>query len=179
MVLNQGVPQGSILSPILFTLHIAPISDICRKHQISFHGYTDDTQNYLSFKPTTFENKEVCTSTLEACISELWAWMHTNLLKLNDNKTEFILIGTRNMLNMCGKMQITIGNDTIDNADSANNLRIHFDKCLKNTININKVSSALFYIIRNIARVCQLLDQETTKIMVQALIILRLDYCNS
>ena len=105
--------------------------------------------------------------------------MHTNLLKLNDNKTEFILIGTRNMLNMCGKMQITISNDTIDNADSAKNLKIHFDKHLKNTIYVNKLSSALFYIIRNIARVHQLLDQETTKIIVQALIISRLDYCIS
>ena len=98
---------------------------------------------------------------------------------LNDNKMEFILTGTRNMLNMYGKIQNIISNDTIDNVDSANNLRIHFDKHLKNTIHINKLSSTLFYIIRNIAIVCWLLDQETTKIMVQALIILRLDYWNS
>ena len=57
--------------------------------------------------------------------------MCTNLLKLNDNKTEFILIGTRNMFTICGKMQIIIGDDTIDNVDSAKNLRIHSDKHLK------------------------------------------------
>ena len=105
--------------------------------------------------------------------------MHTNLLKLNDNKTEFILIGTRNMLNMCGKMQITISSDTIDNVDSAKKLGINFEKHHKNSIHINKLSSALFYTIRNIARVLRLLDQDTTKILVQVLIILRLGYCNS
>ena len=65
-VLNQEVPQGSILDPILFTLYVAPIGDICRKHQISFHGYVDDMQNYLSFKPMTSGNKELCRSNLEA-----------------------------------------------------------------------------------------------------------------
>ena len=44
---------------------------------------------------------------------------------------KFILIGNRNMFNMCGKMQITIADDTIDNIDSAKNLQIHFDKHLK------------------------------------------------
>ena len=158
-VLIQGVPQGRILGPILFTLCITPVGDICRKHQIYFHAYVDDMQNHPSFKPTTSGNKELCRSNPEACISELWVWMCTNLLKLNDNKTEFILIGTRNILNMCGKMQITISDDTIDNVDSVKNLGIHFAKHLKNTIHINKLSSALFYIIKSIARVCQLLDQ--------------------
>ena len=78
---TKGVPQGNILGPILFTLYIDPTSDICRKYQISFHSYADDMQNYLSFKPMTSGNKELCRSNLEACISEVWVWMHTNLLK--------------------------------------------------------------------------------------------------
>ena len=48
--LQWGVPQGSVLGPILYTLHAAPLCDIIRKHSLQFHLYADDCQNYVSFK---------------------------------------------------------------------------------------------------------------------------------
>ena len=105
--------------------------------------------------------------------------MHTNLLKLNDNKTEFLLIETRNMLNQSGSMLIKVGNDNIANTDKARNLGVTFDKHLNNTDHINNLSSKLFFISRNITRVQHLLDHDSTKIIVQALIMSKLDYCNS
>ena len=119
VLLKLGVPQGLILGPLLFTLYVSPIGNICHQHNINFHGYTDDTQNYLSFRPDKHDtNKIRCKENLERCISEVHTWMHTNLLKLN-NKTEFLLIGTRNMLNQSGSMLIKVGNDNISNADKA------------------------------------------------------------
>ena len=66
--LAQGVPQGSVLGPILFTLYITPLGDICRKHRVIFHSYADDQQNYLNFSPANTISRNLCLQTLENCI---------------------------------------------------------------------------------------------------------------
>ena len=65
--LNSGVPQESILGPVLYTLYTAPLGDICRSHGIVFHCYTDDTQLYLSFRPSLDLSKTNAIKRLEDC----------------------------------------------------------------------------------------------------------------
>ena len=81
------------------------------------------------------------------------------------------------MLNQSGSMFIKVGNDIIANTGKARNLGVTFNKHLNNTDHINNLSSTLFFISRNIARVWHLLDHDSTKIIVQALIMSKLDYC--
>ena len=89
--LSCGVPQGSILGPILFTLYTTPLGKICTKHGITYHLYADDQQLYMAFKPSNTRAKEQCIQQLEGCIEEIHKWMSANMLKLNDDKTEFII----------------------------------------------------------------------------------------
>ena len=89
--IQSGIPQGSVLGLILFIIYTVPIGDICRKHHVAFHLYT---QIYLSFRPSIPSSKHECIAKIEKCIDEIGTMMTQNLLKLNNDKTEFILVGT-------------------------------------------------------------------------------------
>ena len=179
VTLKQGVPQGSILGPILFTLHTSPLGDICRSHNVVFHSYADDQQNYMSFSPASQGSKDHCIQTLESCISDIHIWMRTYLLKLNDNKTKIILLGTRQQLGKVGQFEIKIGQDNISPALTARNLGVVFDQEMKWTLHINRLSASLFVTICSIAHIQHQLNKETAKIIIQALVLSKLDYCNS
>ena len=83
ITLRYGVPEDSVLGPILFTMYTTPLGNIIRKHGLNFHLYADDTQLFISFQPGVSVSKETAISCLEACIKDikiwmtLWNWMMT------------------------------------------------------------------------------------------------------
>ena len=179
--LTSAVPKGLILGPILFTVYLSPIGDICRNQHITFHSYADDTQNYLGFKPKkdANTNQDTCLSSLKNCIRDIRSWMKSNLLKLNDDKTEFLVLGTRKNLETAGKFSLKIGNDIIQQSECVRYLAMFQDKELKGITHFNKLTSSLYYTIRNIAQIRHLIDKDTTMMLMQALVLSKLDCCNS
>ena len=92
--LSCGVPQGSVLGHILFTIYLLPLGDIIRKHGLKFHMYADDCQLYTSFSMSTNE----AVSSMQMTIDDIRAWYAATMLKLNDDKTEMLVIGSNTVL---------------------------------------------------------------------------------
>ena len=87
-----GVPQGSYLGPLLFTIYTSELFKIMENHLHNCHCYADDTQLYLAFKPGSDCDQAAAVSAMESCIADIRRWMLSKRLKLNDNKTEFLII---------------------------------------------------------------------------------------
>ena len=105
--------------------------------------------------------------------------MNVNLLKLNDEKTEFVIVGTNQQLSKLKDISVRVGNETIKPVETVRDLGYYLDKNLNNGPHINKVTGNCFHTLRNIQKLRSHLDQDTTPIIVQALVISKLDYCNS
>ena len=179
VTLECGVPQGSLLGSIFFILYTTPLGQICRKHSIHYHLYADDSQPYMSFKPSNPGSKEACLHQLEGCISNIRLWMANNMLKLNDEKTKFIIFGTCQQLAKTSDISIKVGSMKIQPVDEVRNLGFFMDRFLKNSAHINKLSAAMFHSLRNIMRIQNKLDFDSTKTLIQALVMSKLDYCNA
>ena len=177
--LRLGIPQGSVLGPIMVTIYTVPIGDICRKHQVAFHLYADDTKIYLSFRPSTPSSKHECIAKIEKCIEEIGIWMTQNILKLNNDKTEFILMGTQQQLSKLENISLHINSDTIKPTDHVRNLGFIMDSLLKNGSHINKITSSSYCKLCDITRIRPSLDTKTAQLIVQALVLSNIDYCNS
>ena len=93
--LRCGVPQGSCLGPLIFTIYVSKLLQILKHHLPSVHTYADDAQLYLSFKPSNSSTEVEAVSAMQECICDVRAWMREDQLMLNDDKTEFLIIVTR------------------------------------------------------------------------------------
>ena len=87
VAVDCGVPQGSVIGPINFILFSAPLQDIIAAHGVQFVVYADDTQLYLTFQP---QDREAALNKIESCIADIMSWCKSNMLVLNDKKTEML-----------------------------------------------------------------------------------------
>ena len=125
-VLHYGVPLGSVLGPILFSLYTNPISSIIHSHSsINYHFYADDTQLYITLLPDNFSHS---IQKVKNCLNDIQNFMFANKLKLNPDKTEFILIGSqRNCNQLLRQFPINILGNQVSPAQSVRNLGVVFE----------------------------------------------------
>ena len=181
-LLIQGVSQGSVLCPILFTLYTAPLGNICCNHGIPYMMYADDQQFYLGCRTTSQVNYVKCMESKSTCVTDIKHWMNVNYLKLNGDKTELIFLGTPQQLAKCHEIipdNIILLGDNIKPAAQVHNLGYWMDPSLKKHSHINKTVQSSNLLLKGIARICPFLTLESCRLIINGLITSKVDYCNS
>ena len=172
--LPHGVPQGSCLGPLLFTIYSSKLFEVIKDHLPVAHAYTDDTHLYLSFKPDTSSSQFEAIEAMELCIKAIRAWMTTDKFKLNDDKTEFSIIGTQQQLSKVHIERLSVGDVSVVPVTAARNLGTWFDTNLSLVTHITKTCKAAFYHLHNIRCIRKFLTMESTKVLVHAFIMGRI-----
>ena len=171
-VLQYGVPQGSVLGLILFSLYTNPISSIIRSH--SSINYHFDTQLYITLSPANFSHS---MQKLQNCCKN---FMFTNKIKHNPDKTEFILIGSRkNHKQLLPHFPINILGNQVSPAQSVRNLGVVFDSNFNFSNHVSQVIKTTDYMQETSTGIHPLLELNTLVLLANALVSSRLDYCNS
>ena len=177
--LKTGVPQGTCMGPVAFLIYISALSDIAAKHNLNIQSYADDTQVYISSSPNPKDLKSKIYI-LEECIKEIRTFFLTHQLKLNDSKTELLIIGTHQQLSKIdiGNTFIEIGNSKIKPSSNIKNLGIIFDQTFTLDSHIKNLNQKCYYQLIKLQQLKKCIDRSTLEMVIHSFISSKIDYCN-
>ena len=170
-----GVPQGSVMGPILFTLYSAPIYDIIKAHGLECMIYADDIQIYFTFPPS---DREVAVSRINNCIRDIISWSIKNWLLVNASKTEVIHFTSRFALTPSQPLVVSVDGVNVPAVTKVRNLGVIMDMHLSMSDHITKTCRSAVIAIRKIGQIRQYLNRKSIETLVHSLIMSHVDNCN-
>ena len=178
IIIKFGVPQGSVLGPILFNIYIRSLYGTVKSANFNIHGFADDHQVYKTFKNDT--EYQIMTEDLPKCFIDIDIWMKKHYLQLNPGKTEIIVFGNQQLLSKLQINGVFISPSVcIRLVPYAKNLGFYLDGSLNFNTQVKRLKSSCFNKLRNIAKMKPFLSIKQMQQLVQALILSSLDYCNA
>ena len=176
-LLKYGVAQGSVLGAILFNIYIRSIYKYLDPLKMSIFGFADDHQLLKTFLP--FLQVQALGEDIQDCFNRIANWMNNFFLKLNTDKTKFLVIMPPSLAKEIHISGTFIDGKCIRFVHSAKNLGIILDQELSFQVHIQKVVKSCFHIIRNLSRIKDFLTYEQLRTAVSGYILSKLDYCNA
>ena len=171
--------MGSGAGPWGYTTYTGSLGILIRVLFLLYHMFADDTQLHTSLRPSSKISQFQSREKLEQGLEKVAGWMTENRLKLNSEKTEFILIGTRQQLKKMEYNSIRIGDDTVMAKPCIRNLGIWMDSELKMVDHVHHIQRVCYMNLRELRSIRKYLTVNATRSLVQAMVMSHLDYGNS
>ena len=174
--LHMGVPQGSVLGPLLFTAYMSPISRIIERYGIRQHHYADDTTLYADVT----DARDLPPPALTQCCEHLTAWCYANGMQINPDKSEVILFCSPSQLK---KFDLTrpavIAGTSVQFQRTVKIVGVTLDSSLSFDDHVSDVCKSCNYHIRALRHVRPMLSTRIANEVACSIVASRLDYCNS
>lgn len=170
---TRGIPQGSILGPLLFIIYTADITK--QIVYCNYHLYADDVQIYLSFKP---DDISIATRKITDDLNRIHDWAGKNALMLNASKSKYIVLGSKKQVVkiISANPEIYILNQRLDKVSEARNLGIFLDSHLRFETHVLNLVKSCFYRLKILYRVRNLLREDLRIILMESLVLSKLNY---
>ncbi len=174
-----GVPQGSVLGPILFTIYMTPLGALIEECGLKRQTFADDTGIYHAISPKDRISQNATIDKIGDGIKRVTSFMKSNKLKVNDDKTIFMLLGTKYWLSKLDLKEFKMGNTCIEPVNKTKNLGIIFDKEMTMHEHVNYICKRGFYHVKDLFSLRKFLDEKDTNTAAHAFVTSILDYGNS
>lgn len=174
LTVTHGVPQGSILGPILFSLYMNDLPKAISNCKIE--SYVDDTKLYISF---TLKDQDSAIIHLQQDLSRFAEWCCANHLLINPTKTKIMLFGTRQNLSRFNDFRVTFLEQVLTPVKCCKDLGITLDGYLSFDDHITSLSSSLLGKLCQINRVRHLFSKRVLNVIINSLVFSQLFYCST